>query len=283
MPGMKRSQGSLRCAGIFALIGCALNAYAAPVVFENEAEPNHTMPLKSSIFPIFIDKVRTSIGRSKRYTLQGTKWMHKNLTYRINNYPENLNKTDVDNEIARAFAVWSNYTDLKFAIGSGKVDIDISFHRGDHGSNCEPFRGTSQMTAHAFYPGTRFTGDAHFDLSRNWTIRNNSGIDLFQTAVHEFGHSLGLDHSNFQTAAMWPIIRSYSPNYQLDNDDITGIQKIYGTKTEGTKNSTKDQDASHREGILFSVTTESPPPASNKTMSETNKIHVINKHLLLLR
>ncbi|XP_046734559.1 interstitial collagenase-like [Diprion similis] len=266
MQKIKRSQVLLRCAGILALIACALNAYAAPVLFENEAEPDHVTQLKSSVLPLFIDKVRPPVGRLKRYAIQGTKWLRKNLTYKINSYPEKLNKTDVDNEIAKAFAVWSNYTDLTFTRGSGNVDIDISFYRGDHGNDCKPFTGTLDMTAHAFFPATQFSGDAHFDLSQNWTIRDNRGLDLFQSAVHEFGHSLGLDHSNIENAVMWPVIRRYSPDYRLHSDDITGIQKLYGPKTEGTKNSTEGQDASHREGNLFSTTSDSLLPMSNKTV-----------------
>lgn len=55
-----------------------------------------------------------------------------------------------------------------------------------------------------------------------------SGINLLQVAVHEFGHSLGLEHSNNNNAVMAPFYRGYEPNLQLKNDDIAGIQSIYG-------------------------------------------------------
>ena len=39
-------------------------------------------------------------------------------------------------------------------------------------------------------------GDAHFDDEEYWTMEEYKGTNLFQTAAHEFGHSLGLSHSD---------------------------------------------------------------------------------------
>lgn len=45
-------------------------------------------------------------------------------------------------------------------------------------------------------------------------------VSLFIVAAHEFGHSLGLSHSDVNTALMAPF---YNPNYKgLDKDDIRG-------------------------------------------------------------
>lgn len=67
-----------------------------------------------------------SDSRSKRYALQGSRWKVKNLTYRISKYPKRLMREEVDKEVAKAFAVWSEYTDLTFtAKKSNPVHIDI--------------------------------------------------------------------------------------------------------------------------------------------------------------
>lgn len=50
------------------------------------------------------------------------------------------------------------------------------------------------------------------------------GINLFQVALHEIGHSLGLKHSNKTKSVMWPGYRGYKPKLGLHLDDIQGIQ-----------------------------------------------------------
>ena len=45
----------------------------------------------------------------------GSRWRVKKLTYRISKYPKSItDKASVDKEIAKAFSVWSDYTDLSF-------------------------------------------------------------------------------------------------------------------------------------------------------------------------
>lgn len=83
--------------------------------------------------------VRDKVGfgsdsRSKRYALQGSRWKVKALTYRISKYPKRLNKDEVDKEVAKAFAVWSEYTDLTFTAKKiTPVHIDIRFEVNEHG------------------------------------------------------------------------------------------------------------------------------------------------------
>lgn len=51
--------------------------------------------------------------------------------------------------------------------------------------------------------------------------------NLYRVAAHELGHSLGLSHSTDIGALMYPNYM-YSGNVQLSQDDINGIQAIYG-------------------------------------------------------
>ena len=54
----------------------------------------------------------------------------------------------------------------------------------------------------------------------------STGIYLDWTAVHEFGHSLGLNHSNVNGSIMFPY---YSDSQSdLHSDDITRIKELYG-------------------------------------------------------
>lgn len=118
--------------------------------------------------------------RPKRYTLQGSKWTIKALTYRISKYPKKLHKFDVDREVAKAFALWSQHTDLTFSPKfSGPVDIDIRFVSFEHRDGVS-FDGPGTVLAHAHYPV--HGGDVHFDNNENWTINSPQGINLFQVA-----------------------------------------------------------------------------------------------------
>ncbi|SPP75687.1 blast:Matrix metalloproteinase-14 [Drosophila guanche] len=179
------------------------------------------------------DRVGTGDSRSKRYALQGSRWRVKNLTYKVSKYPKRLKRVDVDAEIGRAFAVWSEDTDLTFTKKTtGPVHIEIKFVESEHGDG-DAFDGQGGTLAHAFFPV--FGGDAHFDDAELWTIGSPRGTNLFQVAAHEFGHSLGLSHSDQSSALMAPFYRGFEPVFRLDDDDKAAIQSLYGKKTSQPK------------------------------------------------
>ena len=173
----------------------------------------------------------TKRRRRKRYALQGSRWRTKTLTYRITRYPresDRLSKDEVDSEIKKAFQLWEDQTDLNFERkNSGSVHIEIRFEKGEHGDG-DPFDGPGGTLAHAYFP--QYGGDAHFDDQEFWTIKEFRGTNLLQTAAHEFGHSLGLSHSDVRDALMAPFYRGWIPNLKLHKDDIQAIRALYGEK-----------------------------------------------------
>ncbi|XP_068036449.1 matrilysin-like [Anomalospiza imberbis] len=164
-------------------------------------------------------------------TFPGTpRWKKTHLTYKILNYTPDLRRRKVDNAIKRALMVWSDVTPLQFRrVYVGHADIDIRFARREHGDGA-PFDGRGGTLAHAFAPGEGIGGDAHFDEDEKWSD-DYRGTNLFLVAAHEFGHSLGLDHSNVRGALMYPFYSYQNPQtFRLPADDRRGIQKLYGKK-----------------------------------------------------
>nr|XP_002125302.1 matrix metalloproteinase-24 [Ciona intestinalis] len=164
--------------------------------------------------------------RKKRYALQGSKWDHKHLTYKFINHSPDLPASQVETEIRAAFQWWEDNSSLRFSkvAKSQRADIEILFSAGAHGDG-DPFDGPGQTLAHAYFPGSG--GNAHFDEAERWSISSGSGkVNLRIVAAHEFGHSLGLSHSDVSEALMAPF---YNPRSSgLHSDDIQAIQRLYG-------------------------------------------------------
>lgn len=165
------------------------------------------------------------------------KWpSHKtNLTYAITS-TAGVSASDsvLRGVFSRAFSRWSEVTTLTFAevdAAAVKPDITIGFFSGDHGDG-EGFDGTLGTLAHAFSPPD---GRLHLDAEENWvadgdvTASSSWAVDLESVVVHEIGHLLGLGHSSVEEAIMYPTIRIRTKKVLLADDDVRGIQSLYGS------------------------------------------------------
>ncbi|XP_067288575.1 collagenase 3-like isoform X1 [Pseudorasbora parva] len=157
------------------------------------------------------------------------KWKKHDLTYRIENYTPDMSEAEVDDSIKKALQVWADVTPLRFTrLYSGTADIMISFVVRDHRDGY-PFDGPNGFLAHAFPPYEGIGGDAHFDDDETFMYRSPQGYNLFLVAAHEFGHSLGLEHSKDPGALMYPTyVYRDADTFSLPQDDVNGIQSLYG-------------------------------------------------------
>jgi peptidoglycan hydrolase-like protein with peptidoglycan-binding domain len=181
-----------------------------------------------------MERPRCGFPDTADFVVQGNKWPSNALTYGYQNFSSDLTQAQVRTAISQALGLWAAVTPLTFTEipFTSNPNIVIRFVAGDH-LDGSPFDGPSGVLAHAFYPppnGGALAGDSHFDEAETWSVNlPPSGIDLVTVAAHEFGHALGLAHSNVSGALMAPFYGGAHRN--LESDDIAGIQTIYGGGT----------------------------------------------------
>ncbi|MFH4980482.1 hypothetical protein AB6A40_007191 [Gnathostoma spinigerum] len=194
----------------------------------SESNNNERSNRQKKSVELLDDTIEYSSNRPKRYILSSKKWTKRTLKWRL--VDGQLSESDrfiIRNTLHRAFSLWQSVAALNFVEVPDTmeipVDIEILFAKGGHGDGI-PFDGPNGIIAHAFYPTK---GGLHFDAAESWTLNRYDGINLYQTAVHEIGHILGLEHSTDSRAVMFPAHRPYDPDYTLGDDDIRGIRKLY--------------------------------------------------------
>jgi predicted Zn-dependent protease len=179
----------------------------------------------------------SSIGE---FVVQGNSWTNTRfITYFFQNTTNDIiPQANARAAVKQAFASWQAQTRLYFieACNAASADIVILWGNGNHGDNF-PFDGTNGVLAHAFFPppnsGT-LAGDMHFDDAETWSLLTQTSgqqpIDLETVALHEIGHSLGLNHTTVTNSIMEAFYNGTRRN--LGADDIAGIRSIYGNQID---------------------------------------------------
>jgi hypothetical protein len=160
----------------------------------------------------------------------GRPWPNNRATWRALGFSPDLPATTQLNTYIRAFNAWDNVCKISFVrLATGTPDIPLFHATGNHNDGF-PFDGPGRVLAHAFSPGyPGLWGDIHFDDAERWSVNGQAGtFDLYQVALHEIGHAIGLGHSPVRNAVMFASYPGYRASYPLTTDDINGCRARYG-------------------------------------------------------
>ncbi|GER40710.1 matrix metalloproteinase [Striga asiatica] len=184
------------------------------------------------------------------------RWHKSTLTYAFS--PDHgidyLDPAEVRAAFARSFARWSACIPVTFTETEDyeNADVKIGWYSGDHGDGA-PFDGVLGELAHASEPED---GQIHLDAAERWATdlrkeRSKVAVDLESVAMHEIGHVLGLGHSTDRDAVMYFHQGRRTRNVELAEDDVVGIQTLYGVVPFKDYVSSGTVDLEGRKGLMM--------------------------------
>ncbi len=142
------------------------------------------------------------------------------LTYAIEAERGPVDAATFVEAVERALDAWSKTGVVLFVEESAGADVVFGWRTDTHDA-CQPF-GRDESAAHA--GPTLSPTFVHFDADRTWG--GADGFSLFQVALHETGHVLGLGHSADERAVMYSV--PSADRARLGESDRAGLHSLYG-------------------------------------------------------
>lgn len=132
--------------------------------------------------------------------------------------------------VQQGHATWNNVTNQFFRFqwrGQTARRAEAWDNQNVVSNMIDPSRYGSGVLAVTFTRGgANYT---EFDMAWNprhrWALSPQGGVDVMGVAAHEFGHALGLGHTNVPGATMTPTYHAGART--LEADDIAGVRSLY--------------------------------------------------------
>ena len=202
--------------------------------------------------------------RVKSYTTNGHTWGTNQVVYYVN--PSNLYVSDsaAISAIQTAAAAWHDQSGANIQLVYGGTTSGSSLTWNN--KNEVFFRNDSVGyigETYWWYDGTGHLVDADIVLHEAYTYFAGSGcsngIYIEDVTIHEFGHALGLGHSEFANTTMESAMPGYCDTSQetLEADDISGIRSLY-PPTASSGGGSGGQAPATPSGLVASVNPSTP-------------------------
>ena len=179
------------------------------------------------------------------FALEGPAWPNKPITWAFETqtyasdtaYPFSNPIGSYQSVIASAFAKWGSVANIPLlevadgATNTSAPDIRVGFGALNTGSSgtigITSYHYSVGATSQTFAPDTlvRLEDPSQLAVDGSGDYAGTSAT-LYQVALHEIGHSLGLAHSSDPYSVMYAVVGG--GNRDLNAGDIAGIQALYG-------------------------------------------------------
>lgn len=208
------------------------------------------------------ETAKASGGSSSSYALTGFRWNEKNPNIQLylnpSNIPPGIKAESARDAISAAASTWDDEVDKNLFIDKSTVIIDYNkevpnIFSGDYradGINMNGFKnfGNSYLAVSTYWTDltkedgyySTIESDLLYNLDFKWTddekqAENTGKLDLESVAVHELGHTIGLedlyilDSSDSRKYDFEQAMNLYDgPQRELGNGDKAGAHKLYG-------------------------------------------------------
>ncbi len=207
--------------------------------------------------------------------------------------PGNVTLTQLIGTTSLASATWGGATNLQFNVFSGTGSGGATGSSGGAtGRDAGPggaggtalavtvqfgaIDGPGNQLGETFLTGP-FNGAPNtqlitLDIAENWSMSAqtpSNAVDLQSVVLHELGHAMGLSHSGFPGAVMYPVLGAGAQNRALALDDRLGVRPIYDKYVQVPE--TANDIGAGADGSVWKIgTTPAPPNTADHNISKWN-------------
>jgi hypothetical protein len=169
------------------------------------------------------------------YVVNGPKWNVLQVPYYVNTANLRLPGSAVESSVQAGASTWHQQGGVDFTFSfAGQSSQSVTTNDG---INLVVFRnasnGTAIATTYWWSSGSRILDADIVFWDGGFTFFSGSsgcanGFYIEDIAAHEFGHALGLGHSDSVNATMYFATAACDTrNRTLDTDDIAGVRALY--------------------------------------------------------